>query len=45
MPKWDTLTGDTDVITSSLTTTVNSLGTSKDIGVWCERKSGEQTRC
>ena len=38
MPKWDTLAGDADAITSSLTTTVNSLGTSKDIGVWCERE-------
>lgn len=35
---WDTLTGDTDVIAAGLTTTVNSLGTWKDIAVWCERE-------
>ena len=38
IPHWNTLSGDTDVITSSLTTTVNSLATYKDIGVWCERE-------
>lgn len=38
IPHWSTLSGDADVITSSLTTTVNSLATYKDIGVWCERE-------
>jgi hypothetical protein len=38
MPHWDTLSGEMDVITTSLTTTVNSLATYKDIAVWCERE-------
>lgn len=38
IPHWNTLSGDTDVITSSLSTTTNSLATYKDIGVWCERE-------
>ena len=38
IPHWEHYCGDTDVITSSLTTTVNSLATYKDIGVWCERE-------
>lgn len=38
IPKWNTLTGDSDRITDSSTTTINSLGDVLDIGVWVERE-------
>ena len=38
MPHWETLSGDSDVISTSLTSTINSLGTYNDVGVWCERE-------
>lgn len=38
IPHWNTISGDADVISTSLTTTVNALATYKDIGVWCERE-------
>ena len=38
IPHWNTISGDADVITTSLSTTVNALATYKDIGVWCERE-------
>jgi hypothetical protein len=38
IPNVDSLTGDADQITSSLTTTVNAAGTWKDIGAWVERE-------
>lgn len=38
IPKWNALDGDPDQITTSLTTTINSLTDVKDIAVWVERE-------
>lgn len=38
MPKWDVLSGTPDRITTSLSTTVNALGTADSIAVWVERE-------
>lgn len=38
IPNVDTISGDSDQITTSLTTTVNAAGTWKDIGAWVERE-------
>lgn len=37
-PNFDTITGDADQITSSLTTTVNAIGLWTDIAAWVERE-------
>lgn len=38
IPHYNTISGDSDQITTGLTTTVNALATYKDIGVWAERE-------
>lgn len=38
IPRWNALSGDSDQITSSSTTTVNNLTDIKDIGAWVERE-------
>lgn len=40
IPKWDVVSGDSEVITTSSTTTINNLTDMKDVGVWCEREKG-----
>lgn len=38
IPKWNVLSGDSAQITDSSSTSVNSLGDIKDVGIWIERE-------
>lgn len=40
IPRWNVLSGDSEQITSSSTTTVNNLTDIKDIAAWVEREKG-----